>query len=159
MITTTKAKPLVEKALSARSLRQDLIASNIANIDTPFYKSRDVRFEDMLLQKARQMYGDGYEGKNKLQLASTNKAHVNDKNLNLSQTHENHLLGANFLDNPNGSIYLRDGHTARNDANSVDLDIETTEMSKNTMMIKALTQALKKQGEIFKSVIEASKKL
>ena len=45
VLTTTKAKPLMEEALNARALRQDLIAGNIANIDTPFYKARDVDFE------------------------------------------------------------------------------------------------------------------
>lgn len=159
MITTTKAKPLVEQALAARSFRQDLIASNIANIDTPFYKARDVDFESTLLEKARQMYGTGYEGDQKLKLAHTDKNHLGSKNIDLSKTHANHISGVDFIKNPKGSIFLRDGHMARNDANTVDLDIETTEMSKNAVMINALTQALKKQSMIFKSVIEASKKV
>ena len=48
---------------------------------------------------------------------------------------------------------------ARNDGNSVDLDVETTEMSKNSIMFSALVQAIKKDGQIFKSVIEASGKV
>lgn len=159
MITTTKAKPLVEQALAARSFRQDLIASNIANIDTPFYKARDVNFESALLEKARQMYGKVYGSNQDLQLAHTNKSHLDSKNMDLAKTHANHLSGIDFIKNPKGSVFLRDGHMARNDANTVDLDIETTEMSKNAVMINALTQALKKQGMIFKSVIEASKKV
>ena len=47
---------------------------------------------------------------------------------------------------------------ARNDGNSVDLDVETTEMSKNSLMFNAIVQANKKESLIFKSVIEASSK-
>lgn len=141
---TTKAKPLAEQALAARSLRQDLIASNIANIDTPFYRAKDVRFEDALIDKARQMYG------------------VKDPNtptLKLAQTNEKHLGGVKGKNSGFGSVFLRDGHMARNDANTVDLDVETTEMSKNAMMINALSKALKKQSNIFKSVLDASGKV
>ena len=56
------------------------------------------------------------------------------------------------------TIYFRDGHMARNDGNSVDIDVETTEMSKNSVMFNAIVMANKKSGAIFKSVIEASQK-
>ena len=39
---------LAAKALDYRALRQDMISSNIANADTPFYRPRDLRFEDTL---------------------------------------------------------------------------------------------------------------
>ena len=48
---------------------------------------------------------------------------------------------------------------ARNDGNSVDLDVETTQLSKNTIMFNALIQANKKDTAIFRSVIEASAKV
>ncbi|EFG7030359.1 flagellar basal body rod protein FlgB, partial [Escherichia coli] len=54
---------------------------------------------------------------------------------------------------------LRDGHLARNDANTVDLDVETTEMSKNTVMITALDGVLRRQSNIFSSILDASSKL
>lgn len=57
------------------------------------------------------------------------------------------------------TIYLRDGHLARNDANTVDLDVETTEMSKNTVMITALDGVLRRQSNIFSSILDASSKL
>jgi flagellar basal-body rod protein FlgB len=43
-----RAHTLMAKALDYRALRQDLISSNIANVDTPFYRSRDIAFEDAL---------------------------------------------------------------------------------------------------------------
>ena len=57
------------------------------------------------------------------------------------------------------TIFLRDGHMARNDANTVDLDVETTELSKNAIMITALDRAMRQSGQIFKSVIDASSKI
>ena len=42
------ATKYLEMALNARALRQDLISSNIANVDTPFYRSKDIDFETML---------------------------------------------------------------------------------------------------------------
>ncbi len=141
---TTKAKPLAEQALAARNLRQDLIASNIANIDTPFYRAKDVRFENILLDKAEEMYNASSKTTPKLKLA---------------QTDAKHLQGNEFNHKGFGEIFLRDGHMARNDANTVDLDVETTEMSKNAIMINALSKALKKQSYIFKSVLDASNKV
>ena len=142
MFTTTKSKPLMEAALNARAMRQDMIASNIANIDTPFYKARDVDFESTLIQTAKKMYGT--DTINKLQMAQTN---------------ENHLNAYEEIDSSKYTLFLRDGHMARNDANTVDLDVETTEMSKNSVMFNALTAALKRNSTIFKSVLEASSKI
>ena len=56
-------------------------------------------------------------------------------------------------------IFYRDGHLARNDANSVDIDVETTEMAKNNIAYNAAIQALKKDIDIFKAVIDSSKNI
>ena len=57
------------------------------------------------------------------------------------------------------TIFFRDGHASRNDGNSVDLDVETTEMSKNNIMYKALVSGLRKESTIFRAVISASEKI
>jgi len=57
------------------------------------------------------------------------------------------------------TLYFRDGQMARNDGNSVDIDVETTEMSKNSIMFNAIVAAAKKDGAIFRSVIDASSKV
>lgn len=143
-IQTSKSKPLLEQALNARALRQDLISGNIANIDTPFYKAKDIDFETMLIQKTKEIYGEGGSASQKLTMA---------------QTDDSHLGGYGDFDGSKATIYLRDGHMARNDANTVDLDVETSELGKNGIMFNALVSALQKNGAIFKSVIEASSKL
>lgn len=138
----SKAHSLLAQGMSARSLRQELIASNIANIDTPFYKARDIDFETALMQKARQIY----------QVDDTKK-------LQMAQTDSAHMSGIIQNENQKATIYLRDGQTQRNDGNTVDLDVESTELSKNAIMFSALTAALKKDSMIFKSVLDASAKV
>jgi flagellar basal-body rod protein FlgB len=135
------ARTIAQEALDYRSMRQDLIAGNIANVDTPFYKSRDIAFENMLAEKIKKAYDN--QASLKLNLAQTNSMHL--------QPSESENSGA--------KIFFRDGHMSRNDGNSVDLDTETTELSKNGMMYNALLTALKKDKAIFTSVIESSGKI
>lgn len=141
-ISTSKSKQLVESALASRNLRQQLISSNIANIDTPFYKARDIAFEEALSEKAAEIYGN-------------KKSQV----LQLAQTDAAHLPRVDFPPSNMAKIFLRDGHMARNDGNTVDLDVETTEISKNALMITALDNAMKRDSANFKSVIEANGKI
>lgn len=135
------AKKLAEAALDKRSLRQDLIASNIANVDTPFYRPKDVNFEQALAKEANALFG---EKRPKLELAKTENGHMNK--------HED-------MDSDKATIFYRDGHLARNDGNSVDLDVEMGEQSKNGIMYNALVEGLKKNGAILKLVLDSSSNL
>lgn len=140
---TSKSSTLLESGLNARATRQDLISSNIANVDTPFYKARDIDFETALIEKKKELYGQN-NASSKLEMAQTSQAHLN---------------GVTDFDSSKSTIYLRDGQLARNDGNTVDIDVETSELGKNAMMFNALTSGLQKNGLIFKSVLEASSKL
>ncbi|EAH6292089.1 flagellar basal body rod protein FlgB [Campylobacter lari] len=142
MISPFKSKELIVNALAGRNLRSQMINSNLANVDTPFYKARDIEFETALVNRANEIF------KKK-----------DTKELEMASTNENHQKPWKFPDPNKSTIYLRDGHLARNDANTVDLDVETTEMSKNTMMITALDGVLRRQGNIFSTIIETSSKL
>lgn len=141
MFETSKAYPLVYQALDYRSLRQDLIASNIANVDTPFYRPKDIDFE-------------GYLAREKA------KAFTSQPNLEpeMAQTSSKHLTPKD-LDSTGGTMFFRDGHLARNDGNSVDLDVETSEMGKNSVMYQALTAALKKHKSIFAYAVDSVRNL
>lgn len=142
MIIPFKSKELVTGALAGRNLRNQMINSNLANVDTPFYKARDIEFETALVNRANEIF-----------------KRKDDKELKLAQTNEAHQEPWKFPDPKKSTIYLRDGHLARNDANTVDLDVETTEMSKNVAMVNALDGVLRKQGSIFGGIIDASSKL
>jgi len=133
----SKAHSLIAKALDYRAARQDMIASNIANADTPYYRPRDIDFKSAMIAQRRKLYN---QSSNKLEMAVTNSKHLKPKD-------ETNMVKP--------TLFYRDGHMARNDGNSVDLDVETTEMSKNSVMFRALVQANKKESEIFKSVLSA----
>ncbi len=140
-IHISRTAVLLKDALNYRSMRQDMIASNIANADTPNYKPRDISFEQALIAKKADLLKSD---KNQLQMAVTDSHHLKPKSETSSYK---------------PTVFFRDGQMARNDGNSVDIDVETTEMSKNSIMYNAIIGAMKKDGMIFKSVIEASQKL
>jgi len=138
-VKVSRAHDLMQSAMDYRAARQDMISGNIANADTPFYRPRDISFEDTLAQKSAQIFGDRSQT---LKMAHTNGAHLDGIDTASSAP----------------TMFFRDGHMARNDGNSVDLDVESTEMAKNSTMFNALTAALKKDSALFKSVIDASSK-
>jgi flagellar basal-body rod protein FlgB len=140
-IEISKTHALLAQAMDYRAARQDMIASNIANADTPYYKPRDIRFEDALLAKRDALYE---QERPKLQMARTNERDIMPK------------IESNAA---KPTLFFRDGHMARNDGNSVDIDVETTEMSKNSIMFNALVMASKKDAAIFNSVLDASAKI
>ena len=140
-IQISRTATLVKDALNYRSMRQDMIASNIANADTPNYKPRDVSFEQALIAKKAALLKS------------------NTHQLKMAVTDAHHLKPKSETSSYKPTLFFRDGHMARNDGNSVDIDVETTEMSKNSVMYNALIGALKKDSAIFRSVIEASQKV
>ena len=85
--------------------------------------------------------------------------HDTSNKLQLAQTDGAHFPLMNEKSNAKATLFFRDGHMARNDGNSVDVDVETTEMSKNSVMFNALIQAAKKDTTIYKSVIDGSSKV
>lgn len=136
----SKASNFVQSALNARAIRQDMISGNIANVDTPGYRSRDISFENMLKNESDKVF-----------------ANTSSKKLELAHTDGKHLQAADDDNNGKSTLFFRDGHMVRNDGNSVDIDVESSEMAKNSTMYQALIAAYKKDQSIFASVIDASK--
>ena len=137
----SKSFDLISQAIHFRNIRQDLIASNIANASTPFYKPRDIRFEEYLEKEAQE------------------KFNIPTKKLELAKTNPMHLGPIEDKYNSKPIVFIRDGHLEKNDGNSVDIDVETSEMAKNTVMINALSEAIKKQMQIFKDALDSSKNI
>jgi len=140
-LSISRTSTLLKDAMDYRSIRQDMIASNIANADTPNYKPRDISFEQALVEKKASLL------------------HTDSNQLKMAQTNAGHIKPEKEVSSFKPTTFFRDGHMARNDGNSVDIDVETTEMSKNSIMFNALVSALKKDALIYKSVIEASQKV
>lgn len=125
---------LLFEQLNFRGERQKVISSNIANIDTPEYKTKELKFEDSL--------------------SKANKEH----NLKLSITHNMHMKPLDDFDNNDFSVYEVKGLVEQNDGNNVNLDTQMSEMSKNSVMFNAVQNSIKKDSAWFKTMIDASSK-
>lgn len=108
------------KALVLRADRQRIIASNIANVDTPNYVARDINFGEAL-QNITQESG---------QLPS---ATLSSSMSGLSVTHRNHLeLSAQSASAP-GKLGYAVASQPSMDGNSVDLDRERAVFADNAI--------------------------
>ena len=126
---------LLYNQLNYRSERQKVISANIANIDTPNYKTRDIRFKNEM-DKANQ---DPF-----LSLKITNKAHMQ--------------IDKPVMRQPQLTSYKVSGLHEQNDGNNVNLDTQMSQQAQNSMMFSAIQNSVKKDISWFKSVIDASAK-
>lgn len=118
-----------------RAERQKVISSNIANINTPNYKTKDLTFEN--------------------ELKNAQDAPI----LKLSQTQGTHFSNVQSNNNILGpSLIQVKGLQEQNDGNNVNLDTQMSEMSKNKVLFDAVQAAIKKDSTLFRSVIESSAK-
>jgi flagellar basal-body rod protein FlgB len=120
--------------LNFRGERQKVISSNIANINTPNYKTKELVFEDELSSSIS----------NNLQLKATNSRHI--FNINSSSI------------NSNPKLTEVKNLEEQNDGNNVNLDAQMSEMSKNKILFDAIQSSIKRDSRLFRSVIESSAK-
>ena len=128
-ITGSAQAYVLEKALSASSLRHKTISNNIANVNTPKFKRSEVLFEDILQQKM--------SGTQQLDLAKTNEKHISTQSQALAPT-----------------MRMVADNSFRTDGNNVDIDIEMANMAKNSIYYDALAQQLSRYFTTLKSVIK-----
>ncbi|MBS4028158.1 MAG: flagellar basal body rod protein FlgB [Ignavibacteriales bacterium] len=123
--------PFLGKALDAYSLRHEVVSDNLANIGTPGYKSKRVRFEEML--------GDS----------------LGTKLIGLSRTNENHLLIGKTKDDISAQyIEQNTGDPRASGMNDVNLDHEMAELAKNQIRFKFSSQMI---ANIFKGLNKSIK--
>ena len=108
--------------MTAATIRQEVIANNIANVNTPNYRKSVVEFEDML---AREIYGEEPDGK-----------------LKMVRTHDKHLPFKPFDFHAEPTITEDNTTIMRVDDNNVDIDIEMTSLAKNQLYYNALATEL-----------------
>jgi flagellar basal-body rod protein FlgB len=113
----TQALDFQSQALVLRAERQRLIASNIANADTPGYQAREMDFANAL----RQATGTTTPGSAPLPLATT---------------HNGHDAATRNLREGNGLLYARHSQDAI-DRNTVDMDRERASFTDNTVKYEA----------------------
>lgn len=105
-----------ETALKLRAQRQELLASNIANADTPNYKARDIDFG-----KALQNALNG----------------GNSSSPPLARTSESHLAGAGKASIGGVPVLYRTVQQGSVDNNTVDMDVERNQFVDNALRYEA----------------------
>lgn len=112
---------LIHKSLDFRAERNILLSGNVANMETPGYKARDLVFENAL--------GDAMKSQQPGPLNVTNARHLDGRTrtpLQLVQPQQ--ITSAN----PVGSL----------DGNSVELEKEMAKLAENQVSFQALTQMM-----------------
>jgi flagellar basal-body rod protein FlgB len=108
-----------ETALSLRSQRQELLASNIANADTPNYKARDIDFSNALQASLARA------GAPSTPLATTNAAHAP----------QGAADGSKLADGT--PVLYRGVVQGAVDGNTVDMDVERNQFADNALRYEA----------------------
>jgi flagellar basal-body rod protein FlgB len=123
-----------QTALSLRAERQQVLASNIANADTPNYKARDVDFNSAL---SSAMAKGGVT-------TTTSSATAAAPGLNavasaLSRTSPTHLAGKPAGMTASGAqlLYRQTAVQGNVDGNTVDMDVERNQFADNALRYEA----------------------
>src|SRR5262245_32163095 len=102
------------EALNLRAFRQELLAANIANADTPGYKARDIDF--------RKALDDAFAGRT--------------PTVQLAQTARGHVQAAAAAAGAGNPLY-RTVVQASLDGNTVDMDVERAQFAENAIRYEA----------------------
>jgi flagellar basal-body rod protein FlgB len=130
-IFTSPTQYLLNKGLDATSVRNRVIADNIANVDTPKFKRREVIFEENVKKVLE-------NNKFNVKLRITNSRHMQIKEKDTQIEPEIRTL--------------RD-LSYRNDENNVDIDVETAKMAKNKILYDALGQSMSNEIRLLRMAI------
>ncbi len=142
MITNmTSGLDFQAKALVLRAERQQVIASNIANADTPGYVARDLNFKEAMAAATGADTGSGL-------LASGGSN---------GMTHANHIaLSGSTTATGGGPAHL--AYTVQSqpslDGNSVDLDRERANFADNAVRFEATLRFINSQSKTILSAIQ-----
>lgn len=121
---------MLSKALDASWKRNEVIANNIANAETPGFKRSDVIFEDILKEQLNSK---------KLKGTITNSKHMN-------------INGGDIKD-ITYKTKTEDTFSTRLDKNNVDIDVEMAEKAKNEILYNTLTGRVQSRFQKIKLVI------
>lgn len=122
---------VLSKALDLRAQRHQILASNIANADTPNYKARDFDF-----QKAM---NNALAGRNEVD------------GLRLETTTAGHIGGGNV--GAPAQLQFRKESQGAVDGNTVDMDHERSEITDNALQYQILTQLISNKFQGLKTAM------
>lgn len=117
------------KELDAGTLRQRVLANNIANVNTPYFKKSNVEFTSLL------------------------KEALAEKPVELNTTDARHLGRWPLLSEVEAQVWLDRSTTMRTDGNNVDMDEEMTNLAANNLQYQTVSSLLSDRYAGLKSVI------
>ena len=128
----TPTLTLLNKALDYASTRQEVLANNIANSNTPGYHRKDASFADVLA------YAEGG--------APARIAQINDNSRHFFASGQNGQTPVEVIETGEGAM--------RMDGNNVDMDAEMSRLAQNQIYYDTCTQLMSTQFVNLKSIIE-----
>lgn len=122
---------VLNKAADASWKRNEVIVNNIANISTPDYKRKDIKFEEYLKSELMKDYADG-----------------GDLNKRVANVNLNKLKTTLYTDQSNLSYRL--------DGNNVDINTENANLAENQIRYYTLLDSMTQEFSRIKSVLSNS---
>ena len=122
-------------SLNLREIRQEILAANIANADTPGYKAKRVDFEEAL-QRALDVDGN-------MEMQTSDSRHFDVGNGGFDN------LQPEIYDDPNGIV--------SEDGNTVDRDAEMAKMAENRILYDSAVKLLNKKLGLKKYIITSER--
>ena len=126
---------VLERDLNVRSMRHNVIVSNIANADTPNYKA----FELVLDQELKAPK----PGSGNIELVRTHRAHLAARKMALDGMTLQQAASPRF--------------SLRSDGNTVDLDREMAGIAENSIRYKAATQIIGKKFKALRTAMSGDR--
>jgi flagellar basal-body rod protein FlgB len=136
----------LEKALDVRAMNHKLIASNIANLETPGYRALTIDFESTM--------------KNAMGSNVSNTGYLNDENdVSLVRTDEDHFDINGEASIGEGMVFnTDDSKSIGNDSNSVSLEKEVGNLSQNSFNYQVLSSLMREKFRQINYLIQKSEK-
>ena len=122
-------------SLNLRQIRQEVLAANVANAETPGYKSKVVDFE-AALQRALDVDGN-------MEMQTSDSEHFD--------------VGNGGFDNLQPEIYDEPNGIVSEDGNTVDKEAELAKMAENKILFDASVKLMNKKLGMLKYTISAEK--
>ena len=129
---------LLGKSLDLRTKRQELISSNLANVETPGYTPSDLSFQAELKGALNKR-------------SATSEAPVNPRFIPLKGA-----ASAGSLERVTGELIQTPGRNIGPDGNSVEMESEMGRLAENQIMYNASVQLLTKKFEMMKQAIRGT---
>lgn len=125
---------LLQKVLDLRSNNQRIIATNIANAETPGYARKVFEFEEELQHAITATPGT---------LATTHSKHI--------------AISPGNINSVTGKVHQIEDKTLIGDENGVSVDTEMIALSENELLYETAAQLLKKKFALLSYVIQEGK--